>query len=412
MTDAKPQHPLPDAGAPVRSGADESRLWFERITLQNFRNYANGHLELDLHPVVLLGQNGAGKTNFLEALSLFAPGRGLRRAQFADLSAAHQAEDGGWTLSAHIHSLMGPVTIGTGMRPARSSARATDGQAERAQRIVRIDGDHRVSSGILAEYLDIVWLTPAMDGLFTGPASERRRFLDQLVLCFDAGHRATLNRYERAMQQRNRHLAEGHADTHFLKSLEQIMAETGVTLAAARRDAVAAVAGVIEQRRARDPDSPFPWADVSLLGPLEEDLSSVAAVDVEDRFSATLEAMRGRDRAAGRALDGPHRSDLVVAHGPKMMPARVSSTGEQKALLLGLVLAHAELIKAHRQGRAPVVLLDEVAAHLDEHRRAALFGEISALGAQAWMTGTDAQAFSMLGQNAKIFTISDGQILD
>lgn len=407
MTDPSTQNSSSDEGAQKQTAAGQARLWFERVTLQNFRNYAGASLEVGPDPVVLLGQNGAGKTNFLEALSLFAPGRGLRRAQFGDLASASPTSSGDWTVSARIHSLMGPVTIGTGMRSTRTSA----GPTERAQRIVRIDGDHRVSSGVLSEYVDMVWLTPAMDGLFTGPASERRRFLDQLVLCFDSSHRATLGRYERAMQQRNRHLSDGQTDTHFLKGLEQIMAETGVTLAAARRDAVGALAGVIAQRRQRNPSSPFPWSSISVAGALEDDLASSPAVEVEDRFAATLEAMRGRDRAAGRALDGPHRSDLIVSHGPKAMPARVSSTGEQKALLLGLVLAHAELIKAHRQGRAPVLLLDEVAAHLDAHRRGALFGEINQLAAQAWMTGTDPQAFAMLGAETQIRTISDGEIL-
>lgn len=381
------------------------RFWLEKVTLFHYRNYAEASIEVGPEPIVLLGQNGAGKTNFLEALSLFSPGRGLRRAHSSDLAAAQS--DGSWSVSGRVHSAIGPVTIGTGMR----STSGRGGQSDRAQRIVRIDGDSRVSSGVLSEYLDMVWLTPAMDGLFTGPASERRRFLDQLVLCFDSGHRTTLNRFERAMQQRNRLLGDRIDDTHMLTGLEQIMAETGVALAAARSEAVAALRGVIAGRRDRDPTSPFPWAEVGIAGQLETDLSNEPAVDVEDRYLETLKAMRARDQAAGRALDGPHRSDLLVGHGPKSMAARLSSTGEQKSLLLGLVLAHAELVRQRRDGMAPVLLLDEVAAHLDSDRRGALFSEIRALNAQAWMTGTDAAAFAGLGSVAQIRRVSDGKIV-
>lgn len=380
------------------------RLWFEHVTLHHYRNYTDARITVGPEPVVLIGENGAGKTNFLEALSLFAPGRGLRRAHSADLGAANS--DGAWSVSARTHSLIGPITIGTGMRA--SSTRQSG--AERSQRIVRIDGDNRVSSGVLAEYMDLVWLTPAMDGLFTGAGSERRRFVDQLVLCFDSTHRTTLNRFERAMQQRNKLLSDRAEDPHVLTGLEQIMAECGVAVAAARSAAVTALQSVIKARHARDPNSPFPWAEVALAGQLETDLASLPAVDVEDRYLATLKSVRGRDQAAGRALDGPHRSDFVVGHGPKGMAARLSSTGEQKALLLGLVLAHAELVRQHRQGLAPVLLLDEVAAHLDAHRRAALFDEIQALEAQAWMTGTDREAFSGLGRGVQIHRVSEGAI--
>ncbi len=384
----------------------EPRFWLEKVTLFHYRNYSEASLEVGPEPIVLLGQNGAGKTNFLEALSLFSPGRGLRRAHSSDLAAAHS--DGAWSVSGRVHSAVGPVTIGTGMRA--SANKGERGQGERAQRIVRIDGDSRVSSGVLAEYLDMIWLTPAMDGLFAGPASERRRFLDQLVLCFDSGHRTTLNRFERAMQQRNRMLSDRVEDPHVLTGLEQIMAQTGVALAAARSEAVAALRTVIGARRDRDPTSPFPWADVGLGGQLEADLASQPAVDVEDQYLERLKASRGRDQAAGRALDGPHRSDFLVGHGPKSMAARLSSTGEQKSLLLGLVLAHAELVRQRRDGLAPVLLLDEVAAHLDSDRRGALFAEIRALNAQAWMTGTDEAAFSGLGPEVQIRHVYEGKI--
>ena len=405
-----PGHPeTPNVGQPavgedgVTPSSANTRLWLEKVSLFHYRNYVSASIEVGPDPVVLIGQNGAGKTNFLEALSLFSPGRGLRRAHSSDLASA--ASDGAWSVSGRVHSLVGPVNIGTGMRTGGQGA-----QGERAQRIVRIDGDSRVSSGVLSEYVDMVWLTPAMDGLFTGPSAERRRFLDQLVLCFDSGHRTTLNRFERAMQQRNRLLADRVEDPHILTGLEQIMAESGVALAAARAEAVAALRGVIEARRTRDPNSPFPWADVGLGGPLEAELATHPAVDVEDHYVETLKAARPRDQAAGRTLEGPHRSDFLVGHGPKTMAARLSSTGEQKALLLGLVLAHAELVRQRRNGLAPILLLDEVAAHLDADRRQALFNEIAALKAQAWMTGTDHEAFSGLGSAAQIRRVSEGEI--
>lgn len=394
----------PQSGGKRSGDGAHSCQWFESVTLTNFRNYRQVSVSAQPQPVALIGDNGAGKTNFLEALSLFAPGRGLRRAPFSDIAAAN-GDASSWSVATRAHSLMGPVAIGTGLRPG-----STGHGGERQQRIVRIDGDSRVSSGILAEYLDLIWLTPAMDGLFTGPASERRRFLDQLVLCFDSGHRTMLNRFERAMQQRNRLLTDRHDDRHVLTGLEQIMAETGVAIAAMRSEAVTALRSVIETRRNQNPSSPFPWSEVSLQGSLEDDLATLPAVDVEDRYLKTLLAARHRDQAAGRALDGPHRSDLVVGHGPKSVPARLSSTGEQKALLIGLVLAHAELVRQRRQGLAPVLLLDEIAAHLDTRRRAALFAEIDQLSAQAWMTGTDRTAFSDVGKKAQILHVEDGQI--
>jgi DNA replication and repair protein RecF len=212
-----------------------------------------------------------------------------------------------------------------------------------------------------------------MDGLFTGSASERRHFLDRLIAGFDAGHRTRVNRFERAMQQRNRLLADGVRDGARFEGLEQVMAETGTAIAAARAEAVAGLAASAVERQQRDPYSPFPAAGLAIEGTLETDLERQAAVEVEESYAEVLRANRERDRAAGRTLDGPHRSDLLVAHAPKAMPARLCSTGEQKALLLGLVLAHAELVARRREGVAPILLLDEVTAHLDEARRGALF---------------------------------------
>lgn len=379
------------------------RLWVERLTLTNFRNYPSVSLELGPEPVVLTGANGSGKTNLLEAVSLLAPGQGLRRAAYGDIARA--SGDGGWSIAARVHTGLGAIDIGTGLASGVASSEASTG------RIVRIDGVTKQGSGVLADYVEVAWLTPSMDGLFSGPGSERRRFLDRLILCFDAEHARRASRFERAMQQRNRLLGDNVRDPARFAGLEQVMAETGVAIAAARAEATAALSSVSERRRARDANSPFPWAVITVDGTLESDLSYLAALDVEERYKAALQMGRERDRAAGRTLEGPHRSDLVVGHGPKGMPARLCSTGEQKALLLGLVLSHAELAAERQDGRAPILLLDEVTAHLDASRRAALCAEILHLGTQAWMTGTDAEAFSALSGRARFLAVDEGRAL-
>ena len=377
-------------------------LFVERLSLTDFRNYAHLVLEAGTGPVVLFGANGSGKTNLLEAVSLLAPGQGLRRAPYAELTRA--AASGGWAVAARVHTRNGRVDIGTGLDPAASLR-----PGPVTGRIVRIDGEP-AGSGALADYLEIVWLTPAMDGLFTGPASERRRFLDRLVLCFDPGFRSLAGRFERATQSRNRLLADGVRDNARLEGVEIIMAEAGTAIAAARIATVRRLADVIAGRRERDPESPFPWSGIELEGTLEAALVSSPAVDVEDGYVRRLAQARERDRAAGRTLEGPHRSDLIVSHGPKGMLARLSSTGEQKALLTGLVMAEAELIALRHTGAAPILLLDEITAHLDETRRQGLFAEILRLGAQAWMTGTDASAFKALSGRAQILRVADANL--
>jgi len=396
-----PAH-VPAVTAPMPSNA--ARLWIERVQLTNFRSYQSAVVEAGAEPVVLVGPNGAGKTNFLEAISLLAPGQGLRRAPFADLGLA--TGDGSWSVAGRVHTALGTIDIGTGL------ARAGHGESEggRQGRIVRIDGETHSGSGALADYVEMVWLTPAMDGLFTGPAGERRRFLDRLILCFDAGYRTRVGRFERAMQSRNKLLADGVRDNALIEGFEMAMAENGVAVAAQRAEAVASLAQVIGRRRARDPQSLFPWADLAIEGSLETALADHPAVEVEDLYMRELRSVRERDRAAGRALSGPHRSDLVVGHGPKAMPARLSSTGEQKALLFGIVLAHAELVAERQSGLAPILLLDEVTAHFDAERRSALFQEILRLGAQAWMTGTDVAAFEALQGQAQFGVVTEGGV--
>jgi DNA replication and repair protein RecF len=390
----------PDAFTPktMEHTRQDRRLWVERIALTNFRSYTALSLDAGPRPQVLIGPNGAGKTNLLEAVSLLSSGQGLRRAEFSDLPA--HGGNGSWAVAARVHTLLGPSDIGTGSAPQAS---------ERSGRVVRVDGTSYNGSGVLADYVEMVWMTPAMDGLFTGPAAERRRFLDRLILCFDPTYRTRAGRFERAMQQRNRLLADGVRDEARFSGLELQMAEMGVAIAASRLEAIAALANVIATRRARDPQSPFPWSELSIDGTLEAELSTKPAVDAEDAYAQRLASGRERDRAAGRTLEGPHRSDLVVGHGPKSVPGKLASTGEQKALLMGLVLAHAELI-SDRHGFAPILLLDEVTAHLDEARRAALFAEILHLGAQAWMTGTDARSFAALADQADFRGVEDGAI--
>lgn len=370
------------------------RVSVTRLQLSHFRNYERLSLQLDTRHVVLTGENGAGKTNLIEAVSFLSPGRGLRRASYGDVTRTG-AEDG---FGIHV-TLLGPlgeVEIGTGL--------AGNAPGDTARK-VRINGA-AAGAETLLEYARILWLVPAMDGLFTGPAGDRRRFLDRMVLAIDPAHGRRVTDYEKAMRGRNRLLADGTTDGRWLSAIEAEMAELGTAIAAARAELVRLVDTMIE--RLPD-DSPFPKADCRLEGELDMRIATVPAVDVEEEFRRALETGRPRDRAAGRTLEGPHRTDLVVHHRPKTMPAAICSTGEQKALLIGLVLAHARLT-GDLAGMAPIILLDEIAAHLDEGRRAALFSIIDDLGGQAFMTGTDRALFDSLGDRAQFFTVSAGQL--
>ena len=365
-----------------------------KLTLTNFRNYAT--LAIDLAPgtVVFSGDNGAGKTNLLEAISLLTPGRGLRRAPYADV--AREGGDGGFALHARLDGPDGQIEIGTGI---------SVGEGEGGRR-VRINGATARSAEDMLEWLRVVWLTPAMDALFTGPAADRRRFLDRLVLAIDPGHGQRALDYEKAMRGRNRLLTDGVRDDRWFEAIETQMAETGVAIAAARAELVRLLAAMID----RLPDTgPFPQADISLSGDLEAEVSTAPAVDVEERFRRALANGRDRDRAAGRTLEGPHRSDLLVRHRPKAMPAELCSTGEQKALLVGIVLSHARLT-GEMSGMTPILLLDEIAAHLDGGRRAALFSILEELNCQAFMTGTDAALFSSLKGRAQFLTVDHGTV--
>ncbi|BCG83893.1 DNA replication and repair protein RecF [Mesorhizobium sp. 113-3-9] len=365
-----------------------------KLTLTNFRNYAALAIDLAPGPVVFSGDNGAGKTNLLEAISFLTPGRGLRRAPYADV--AREGGDGGFALHARLDGPDGQVEIGTGI---------SGGEGEGGRR-VRINGATARSAEDMLEWLRVVWLTPAMDALFTGPAADRRRFLDRLVLAIDPGHGQRALDYEKAMRGRNRLLTDGSRDDRWFEAIEIQMAETGVAIAAARAELVRLLAAMID----RLPDTgPFPQADISLSGDLEAEVSAAPAVDVEERFRRALADGRDRDRAAGRTLEGPHRSDLLVRHRPKAMPAELCSTGEQKALLVGIVLSHARLT-GEMSGLTPILLLDEIAAHLDGGRRAALFSILEELNCQAFMTGTDAALFSSLQGRAQFLTVDHGTV--
>ncbi|CDX45952.1 DNA replication and repair protein RecF [Mesorhizobium sp. ORS 3359] len=370
--------------------------YISKLTLTNFRNYAALSLELAPGAVVLSGDNGAGKTNLLEAISFLTPGRGLRRAPYADV--AREGGDGGFALHVRIEGPEGQVEIGTGISGGDA--------AGEGGRKVRINGAPARSAEDMLEWLRVVWLTPAMDGLFPGPAADRRRFLDRLVLAIDPGHGQRALDYEKAMRGRNRLLTEGSRDGAWFDAIETQMAETGVAIAAARAELVRLLAAMIDKLPG---SGPFPQADISLAGDLESALGSAPAVDVEERYRAALGNGRERDRAAGRTLDGPHRSDLVVRHRPKSMPAELCSTGEQKALLVGIVLSHARLT-GEMSGLTPILLLDEIAAHLDAGRRAALFSILEELNCQAFMTGTDAALFSSLAGRAQFLTVDHGSV--
>ncbi len=371
--------------------------FIRRLTLNNFRSYHAAQIELDrAGPAVLTGANGAGKTNLIEAISLLAPGRGLRRATIEEL--AFSEGDGSWAVSAEIEGMLGLATLGTGIDPPA-------GEDSGPSRKCRVDRESVGSAAAFADHLRVVWLTPAMDPLFNGPASERRRFLDRLVLAVDAQHSSRVAALERSLRSRNRLLEDAHSDSHWLDAVEHETAEVAVAVAAARAETVARLSAALAAAR----DEGFPRAEIALNGWMEKLLPDHSALEIEDRYRALLKANRARDAAAGRTLDGPHLSDLAVTHAGKGIAASDASTGEQKALLIRLVLAHAGLIK-DMTGFAPLLLLDEIVAHLDPSRRAALYDALANLGAQVWMTGADPAAFGDIVARAQVFEIRPGTI--
>ena len=363
--------------------ADVTLAAFTRLTLTDFRSYARTELALTGAPVFLVGPNGAGKTNLLEAVSFFTPGRGLRNASLAEVGRRMPGETAGraWAVAAELTSNGEPLRLGTGVE-----------QPGAPRRIVRLEAE-TVPPGRLAEHVRQVWLTPAQDRLFLEGASDRRRFFDRLVFAAIPRHAAHVGAYEKTLRERMRLLTEGPADPAWLDALEARLAEAGALMAEARARTLAALQAEIDSRGER----PFPQAKLGLAGAWEQmALDGADIAEVEQRLAAAFAAGRERDAAAGRGLTGPHRGDLTVVHAEKDRPAAECSTGEQKALILNLVLAQAARLARAVGQPSPILLLDEVAAHLDRRRRAALFDEIEALKLQAFLTGTDDHLFEDL----------------
>jgi DNA replication and repair protein RecF len=386
-----------NAPAPLLSGQASGDVLVRRLMLADFRSYARLDLSIDARLVVLTGENGAGKTNLLEALSLFSPGRGLRRAELPEFPRI--GGGGGFAVSAEIETPKGAVQLGTGIEPQRDLP---------PQRKYRINREPAASVRAICDHLRVVWLTPAMDGLFSGPAGDRRRFLDRLVLAIDTSHGARVNAFERALRSRNRLLEDGAAaDRRWLDAIEKEAAELAVAIAAARAETVLKLSALIAQTR--DKDSAFPWADLALEGNFEGRIGSCPAVEAEEIYCGMLRENRFRDAQAGRALVGPQAADLCVRHGPKQILATQASTGEQKALLTGLVLAHAGLVAAV-SGLAPIVLLDEIAAHFDPFRRDALFEALKKLRGQIWLSGADRAIFGAIRDDALMLTVTPGAV--
>ena len=367
-----------------------------KLALSNFRNYHSASLEAGAKTVALVGPNGAGKTNLIEAISFLAPGRGLRRATLEEV--AFSEGDGSWAVSAEIEGALGLATLGTGIEQPHD-----DGASP--SRKFRIDREPASSAAAFADHLRVIWLVPAMDSLFAGAPAERRRFLDRLVLAVDAEHGSRVNALERALRSRNRLLEDPQPDAHWLDAVEHETAELAVAVAGLRVETVRRLEAVLAARK----QAAFPPVEIALNGWMEKLIPAHPAAEIEERYRAVLRDNRGRDAAAGRTLDGPHVTDLTVTYAQKGIAAADASTGEQKAMLIGLVLAHARLIAEMAQF-APILLLDEVVAHLDPARRAALQAELAELGSQVWMTSADAALFAEVGDDAMFVDIAEGHL--
>lgn len=396
-----------------------TRLEILQLTLNDFRNYTNLDLNFDSRHIVITGENGSGKTNLLESLSYLSPGRGLRRASHIDVTNSAQrshapsvasdakgvpsgsATNNLWSVHARIRGGCGDAAIGTGIFESSDSA---------IQRRVHIDTARQSSADSLLDHLRLVWLTPSMDGLFTGPSRERRRFLDRLVLALDPLHGSRVRDFEKAMKSRNQLLESPDSDSVWLESLELQMAQSAIAILFARSELIDLMQKKINESPVDSPfPSPFPQAVVQLEGWLEDKIAECSAIELEDEYKQSLFNNRARDRAAGRTLDGPHQTNLAVSHRVKDMPAHLCSTGEQKALLIGLLLSHIGLV-IDTTNMIPILLLDEVAAHLDESRRSSLFDMIDNLGCQSFLTGTDSSLFSSFGKRAQHYVVSDGVV--
>ncbi len=395
---------LSSQGSAVPAAAPHpiARLAATRLTLTNFRNYSFARVEPGTAPVVLTGANGAGKTNILEALSFLTPGSGLRRARLSEISLREPGSDVGrpWAVAATIAGAAFDVNLGTGLENVHASKRQ-----------VHVDGEAQRALASLSQHFAAHWLTPQMDRLFLDGSQERRRFLDRLVFGFDPAHAGRITGYTHALRERSKLLSEGKYDDAWLSALEDTMATRGVSVAAARLDVAQRLAAVCETI-----NGPFPQARLAIDGLAEQWLVKLPALEAEDRLRAALKASRARDADAGCVGGGikgrlPHQSDLLVTFAAKDMPAGQCSTGEQKMLLVGLVLAAVRL-SARDEDRVPVLLLDEVAAHLDGKHREALYDQVLSLRCQAWFTGTDAQLFAPLKAHAKFYEVDAGSVVE
>jgi DNA replication and repair protein RecF len=369
---------------------DLPKLRLQRLILQDFRSYPSLNQTFDHDSIVVAGPNGTGKTNLLEAISLLCPGRGLRGARGAELP-RHSEAALSWAAAGHFEAPSGPVTIGTGA------------EAGADRRSFRLDGNAVRSQAELSHHIAVLWLTPQMDRLFQESASGRRRFLDRLVWSLEPSHAREVAAHDTAMTQRNRLLSEGRRDTAWLDALEDAMARHAVAAIAARQVALAGLNGVLRAGLSGS----FPSASLSLLCPIADALAARPALAVEEDLRAGLAGDRLRDAAAGGARQGAHRTDLRMVLLPQDIPAELCSTGEQKALLVSVILAQAALVAAHR-GFAPLLLLDEVAAHLDPGRRASLFTALRALPAQCFLTGTEAAPFAPMRDQAQFLEAIPG----
>jgi DNA replication and repair protein RecF len=370
--------------------------FIKKLTLTNFRCYK--HVSLDSLPsglICLYGLNGSGKTNLLEAVSYLCPGRGMRNARMSDVLLNTAQSEGTWSVSALVNSKYGDTRIGTGT------------QLDKKRRIVKINAETVSSQTMLSEYLSCIWLTPQMDRIFMEGASERRRFLDRLIFSFDFSHSGRLARYESAMRQRSKILKDNDVkfDMTWLNALEENMSRTGVAISAARLEFIDKLQHVCNLM----PDNGFPKVDVYLTGAIEELLLQRPAVEVEELFRYQLEKTREKDSLIGGASTGPHKSDLNVIYKEKSAHASQCSTGEQKALLINLILAHTKLVCEEIE-IPPILLLDEVSAHLDQERRALLYEILEGYGCQVWLTGTDKHLFDNISNTAAFYEIDKSQV--
>ena len=362
----------------------QKRLWLSKLMVDNFRNYQKANLQLDCPSVVLTGPNGAGKTNLLEAISLLAPGRGMRRARrehWPNVSTQSRH----WAVAATVQSADGEVQIGSGVTL----------DAAHAGRVMRLEGQ-TVSQTEIGGYISVSWLAPHMDGIFVDSPSARRRFLDRLVIAFDSAHIGRMARYEKALRQRSILLTEGQGDASWLQSLEAVLAETAVAVTAARQTLIRDL-----NQEAEKGWLGFPGVRLGLVGDTEQWLADMPALQVEDKLMAAAKTAR---LAGDTAMPGPHASDLQATHLASQTPAYLASTGQQKALLIAVVLAHARL-QERRLGKSPLMLLDDVAAHLDADRRSALFEAVGLLGGQCWYSGSDEQQFDDLMGKAQFVSV-------